>query len=53
MYGIGSLFDAPITCYFWINTSSANAKFYFAMTMVFSVTQIWTYDEAQIWIAWL
>lgn len=30
---------APITWYLWIYTGSANANFYFAMTMVFNVAQ--------------
>ena len=31
---------APITWYLWIYTGSANANFYFAMTMVFNVAQV-------------
>jgi len=34
-----SLLMAPITWYLWIYTGSANANFYFAMTMVFNVAQ--------------
>lgn len=31
---------APITWYLWIYTGSANANFYFAMTLVFNVAQV-------------
>jgi phosphatidylinositol glycan class U len=31
---------APITWYLWIYAGSANANFYFAMTMVFNVAQV-------------
>ena len=30
----------PITWYLWIYTGSANANFYFAMTLVFNVAQV-------------
>jgi len=31
---------APITWYLWLYAGSANANFYFAMTMVFNVAQV-------------
>lgn len=36
---------APITWYLWIYTGSANANFYFAMTMVFNVAQVRKIDK--------
>lgn len=37
---IVAILMAPITWYLWIYTGSANANFYFAMTMVFNVAQV-------------
>ncbi|CAF1236162.1 unnamed protein product [Rotaria sordida] len=42
---------APITWYLWIYTGSANANFYFAMTMVFNVAQ--TFLVSDLFYAYL
>ncbi len=37
---IVAILMTPITWYLWIYTGSANANFYFAMTLLFNVAQV-------------